>query len=52
MVLWRAGDDDDKELDMLAKKRRNIAATLKLLGKLLKNHGIHRDAIVIYGLAS
>ena len=37
---------------MLVHKRRNMAAALKLFRKLLKNQGIHREAIVTDGLAS
>ena len=43
MFLWRAVDDEGELLDMLVQKRRNEAAALKLLRKLLKNQGIHPE---------
>ena len=52
MFLWRAVDDEGEVLDMLVQKRRNMAAALKLLRKLLKNQGVHPEAIVTDGLAS
>ena len=52
MYLWRAVDDEGEVLDMLVQKRWNMAAALKLLRKLLKNQGIHPEAIVTDGLAS
>ena len=52
MFLWHAVDDEGEVLDVLVQKRRNEAAALKLLRKLLKNQGIHREAIVTDGLAS
>ena len=39
-------------VDPLVQKRRNKAAALKLLRKLLKNQGIHPDTIVTDGLGS
>jgi putative transposase len=51
MYLWRAVDDQGEVLDVLVQKRRNKAA-LKLLRKLLKNQGVHPEAIVTDGLAS
>ena len=51
MFLWRAVDDEGEVLDMLVQKRRNEAAALKLLRKLLKNQGFHPEAIVTDGLA-
>ena len=39
MWLWRAVDDEGEVLDMLVQKRRNTAAALRLLRKLLKHHG-------------
>ena len=41
MFLWRAVDDEGEVFDMLVQKRRNKAAALKLLRKLLKNQGVH-----------
>ena len=52
MFLWRAIDDEGEVLDMLVQKRRNMAAVLKLLHKLLKNQGIHPETIVTGGLTS
>ena len=52
MFLWRAVDDEGEVLVVLVQKRQNEAAALKLLRKLLKNQGIHREAIVTDGLAS
>jgi putative transposase len=52
MYLWRAVDDEGEVLDMLVQKRRNKAAALKLLRKLLKNQPIHPEKIVTDGLAS
>ena len=52
MFLWRAVDDEGEVLDVLVQKRRNKAAALKLLRKLLKNQGIHPETIVTDGLAS
>ena len=52
MFLWRTVDDEGEVLDVLVQKRRNKAAALQLLRKLLKNQGIHPEAIVTDGLAS
>ena len=52
MYLWRAVDDEGEVLDMLVQKRRNMGAALKLLRKLLKNQGVHPEAIITDGLAS
>ena len=52
MFLWRAVDDEGEVLDMLVQKRRNKAAALRLLRKLLKNQGVHPETIVTDGLAS
>ena len=52
MFMWRAVDKEGEVLDMLVQKRRNRAAALKLLRKLLKNQGFVPDAIVTDGLAS
>ena len=52
MFLWRAVDDEGEVLDMLVRKRRNMAAALKLLRKLLKNQGVHPEAIITDGLAA
>ena len=52
MFLWRAVDDEGELLDMLVQKRRTMAAAFKLLRKLLKNQGVHPEAIVTDGLAA
>lgn len=52
MFMWRAVDREGEVLDVLVQKRRNKAAALKLLRKLLKNQGFMPDAIVTDGLAS
>jgi transposase-like protein len=50
--MWRAVDKEGEVLDVLVQKRRNKAAALKLLRKLLKNQGFVPDKIVTDGLAS
>lgn len=52
MFMWRAVDKECEVLDVLVQKRRNKAAALKLLRKLLKNQGFMPDEIVTDGLAS
>jgi transposase-like protein len=52
MFMWRAVDKEGEVLDVLVQKRRNKAAALKLLRKLLKNQGFMPDAIVTDGLRS
>ena len=52
IVFDIASLDEGKVLDMLVQKRRNMATAFKLLRKLLKIQGIHREAIVTDGLAS
>ena len=52
MYLWRAVDDEGEVLDVLVQKRRNKAAALKLLRKLLRNQCVHPEAIVTDKLAS
>ena len=52
MYLWRAVDDEGEVLDMLVQQRRNKAAALKLLRKLLKRQGVRPEVIVTDGLAS
>lgn len=41
MYLWRAVDDEGEVLDVLVQKRRDRAAALKLLRRLLRNQWIH-----------
>ncbi len=50
--MWRAVDKEGEVLDVLVQKRRNKAAALKLLRKLLKNQQCVPDEIVTDGLAS
>jgi len=50
--MWRAVDREGEVLDMLVQKRRNKAAALKLLKKLLKNQGFVPEKIVTDGLTS
>ena len=52
MFLWRAADDEGEVLDVLVQKRRDRAAAVKLLKRLLKNHGVHPETITTDGLAS
>jgi len=52
MYMWRAVDKEGEVLDVLVQKRRNKAAALKLLRKLLKNQGFVPDKIVTDGLPS
>ena len=52
MYLWRAVDDEGEVLDVLVQKRRNKAAALKLLRRLLKNQSVHYETITTDGLAS
>lgn len=52
MWLWRAVDDEGEVLDVLVQKRRNRAAAVRLLRKLLRNQGIRPAAIVTDRLAS
>jgi putative transposase len=52
MYLWRAVDDEGEVLDVLVQKRRNTAAAMKLMRRLLKNQGIHPETIVTDKLAS
>ena len=52
MFMWRAVDKEGEVLDVLVQKRRNKAAALKLLRKLLKRQGFVPETIVTDGLAS
>jgi putative transposase len=52
MYLLRAVDDEGEVLDVLVQKRRNKAAALKLLRRLLKNQGVHPETITTDGLTS
>ena len=52
MFMWGAVDRQGEVLDVLVQKRRNKAAALKLLPKLLKIQGFERDEIITYSLLS
>ena len=52
MLIWRAVDDEGEVLDVLVQKRRNKAAALKLLKRLLKNQGVHPESLITDCLAS
>lgn len=52
MFLWRAVDSEGEVLEMLVQKRRNKAAALKLLRRLLKRQGIRPERLVTDGLNS
>ena len=52
LYLWRAVDKEGEVLDVLVQKRRDKAAALKLLRKLLNNQGAAPEQIVTDGLAS
>ena len=52
MYRWRAVDDESEILDVLVQKRRNKAAALKLLRKLLGNQGVYPETITTDKLAS
>ena len=52
LYMWRAVDKEGEVLDVLVQKRRNKAAALRLLRRLLKNQRCVPDQIVTDGLAS
>lgn len=52
LFLWRVVDSEGEVLDILVQKRRNKRAALKLMRKLLKNHGIRPTQIVSDRLGS
>lgn len=52
MYLWRAVDSEGEVLDLLLQKRRDKAAALKLLCKLLKRQGFAPHVIVTDQLKS
>ena len=52
MYMWRAVGKEGEVLDALVQKRRNKAAALKLIRKLLKNQGYVPEKIVTDGLQS
>ncbi len=56
MHLWRAVDDEGEVLAMLVQRRRDKAAALKLMRKLLKKHGfaptqVTADSLRSFGVA-
>lgn len=52
MFIWGAVDQEGEVLDVLAQKRRNKRAALKLLRKLLCKQGYAPDQFVTDGLLS
>ncbi len=52
MFLWRAVDSEGEVLDMLVQKRRNQAAAVRLLRKLLRRQGVRLEEIITDGLTS
>jgi transposase-like protein len=52
MYLWRAVDDEGEVLDVVVQKRRDHAAALRLLQRLLRNQPVEPTCIVTDGLAS
>ena len=52
MYMWRAVDDEGEVLDVLVQKRRNKAAAVKFLRRILKSTEIRPEAIVTDGLYS
>ena len=50
MDLWRAGDSEGEVLDMLVPAKRDTAAALKLMKKLLKKQQMVPDEIATDGL--
>jgi putative transposase len=52
MYLWRAVDSEGEVLDLLVQSKRNTAAALRLMRKLLKKQGYAPDQIVTDKLGS
>jgi transposase-like protein len=52
IYLWRAVDDEGGVLDLVAQRRRDIEAALKLLRRLLRNQPVEPQMITTDGLAS
>ena len=50
--LWRAVDDEGEALDLLVQRRRDKAAAVKLMRKLLKKQGFAPDVLVTDKLPS
>jgi len=52
MYLWRAVDDEGEVLDLVMQGKRDTAAALTLLRRLLRNQQVQPQRIVTDGLAS
>jgi len=52
VYLWRAVDDEGTVLDVVVQRRRNKKAAMRLLRKLLRNHGVKPTRIVTHRLGS
>jgi transposase-like protein len=52
MYLWRAVDDEGEVLDLVMQRRRDTAAALKLLKRLLRNQPVAPVSITTNGLSS
>ncbi len=52
MYLWRAVDSEGEVLDLLVQPKRDTAATLRLMRKLLKKQGCAPDELVTDKLGS
>ncbi len=52
MYLWRAVDDEGEMLDVLVQRRRDKAAALRLMRKLLRKQGFAPDVVTTDGLRS
>jgi transposase-like protein len=52
MYLWRAVDGEGEVLDVLVQARRDKAAALRLMRKLLRKQGRAPDTLVTDGLGS
>jgi putative transposase len=50
--LWRAVDSEGEVLDLLVQRRRNTAAAIKLMRKLLKKQGFAPKVLVTDKLGS
>ena len=50
--LWRAVDDEGEVLDLLVQRRRDKAAAVKLMRKLLRKQGFAPDVLVTDKLRS
>src|SRR6202047_5444356 len=52
VYLWRAVDSEGEVLDVLVQTKRNKAAALKLMRKLLKKYGFVPDRLITDDLQS